>query len=59
MNIPTLVNGWDVCLPDGTKDTTSLHQPKRYTSEVQVHQQLLIKEVAEPLSTFCLKKKLI
>ena len=59
VNIPTLVKGWDVHLPDGMKDTTSLHWHRRHTGEEWVHQQLLIKEVAEPLSTFCSKKELV
>ena len=59
VNVPTLVKGWDVCLPDGTKDTTSLRRHRRHSGEERVHRRLLIKEVAEPLSTFRSKKELV
>ena len=59
MNIPTLVTRWDVCLPNGKKDTTGIHWPKMHTGKEWVHQWLLIEEVGEPLSTFHSKKELI
>ena len=59
VNVPTLVTRWDVCLPNGKKDTTGIHWPKMHTGEEWAYQWLLIEEVGEPLSTFHLKKELI
>ena len=41
------------------KDITSQHWDKKHTGEEWVHQQLLIEEVAKPLSTFHSKKELV
>ena len=37
VNIPTLVTKWNVCLPNGKKDTTGIHWPKMHTGEEWVH----------------------
>ena len=59
VNVPTLVTGWDVCLPNGKKDTTGIRWLKTHTGEERVHRRLLIEEVGEPLSTFRSKKELV
>ena len=59
VNIPTLVTRWDVCLPNGKKDTTGICWPKMHTGGERVHEWLLIEEVGKPLSTFHSKKELI
>ena len=58
-NVSTLVEGWDVTLPDGDKDTTGLRRLKGYTGENRVHRRLVIAEVGMPLSSFCSKKELV
>lgn len=58
-NVPTLIEGWDVQLPDGTMDTTNLRRPNGQSGEERIHRRLLIMEVGEPLGTFRSKKELI